>query len=44
VKALFEHLTKDVPLQSMDTGIVKVDETNVDEFLKRLEEGDKTVG
>ncbi len=44
VKALFEFLTKDVPLESLDTGILKVDETNVDEFLKRLEEGDPTVG
>jgi len=44
VKALFDYLTKDVPLESMDTGIVKVDKTNVDEYLKRLEEGDKTVG
>ncbi|NMC58660.1 MAG: sugar ABC transporter substrate-binding protein, partial [Candidatus Methanofastidiosa archaeon] len=44
VKALFEYLTKDVPLESLDTGILKVDETNVDEFLKRLEEGDPTVG
>ncbi|MEI6157137.1 MAG: sugar ABC transporter substrate-binding protein, partial [Atribacterota bacterium] len=44
VKALFDYLTKDVPLESMDTGIVKVDKTNVDEYLKRLEKGDKTVG
>jgi ABC-type sugar transport system substrate-binding protein len=44
VKALFEYLSKNKPLKSMNTGKVVVDKKNVEEYIKRLEKGDKTVG
>jgi simple sugar transport system substrate-binding protein/ribose transport system substrate-binding protein len=44
VMRLYEHLVEGESLDSVDTGILKVDDSNVDEYLKRLEEGDKTVG
>ncbi len=44
VKALFEHIMEGKPLESVDTGILKVDESNVEEYLERLDKGDKTVG
>jgi simple sugar transport system substrate-binding protein/ribose transport system substrate-binding protein len=44
VQKLYEYLTEGTPLESVDTGILRVDETNVEEYIKRLEEGDKTVG
>jgi len=44
VKALFEHIMYGTPLESVDTGILKVDEDNVKEYLERLDKGDKTVG
>lgn len=40
VKALYEYITKGVPLQSVDTGVLRVDETNVDEYLEKLEKGE----
>jgi len=44
VKALYEHLTEGTPLKDLNTGKVVVDESNVEEYIKRLEAGDKTVG
>ncbi len=44
VQKLYEYLTEGTPLESVDTGILRVDDTNVEEYIKRLEEGDKTVG
>jgi len=40
VKALYEHIVKGVPLQSVDTGVLRVDEKNVDEYLEKLEKGE----
>jgi len=40
VKALYEYIVKGVPLQSVDTGVLRVDETNVDEYLEKLEKGE----
>jgi simple sugar transport system substrate-binding protein len=44
VKALYMHLTEGTPLEDLNTGKVVVDESNVEEYIKRLEQGDKTVG
>jgi len=44
VKALYEFLMNGKPLKSLDTGAVKVDKSNVEDYIKRLEAGDKTVG
>ncbi len=44
VEQLFKHITEGAPLESVDTGILRVDDSNVDEYIKRLEEKDKTVG
>jgi simple sugar transport system substrate-binding protein/ribose transport system substrate-binding protein len=44
VKALVEHLTKGTPLKDLNTGKVVVDKKNVEGYIKRLEQGDKTVG
>lgn len=44
VEQLFKHITEGAALESVDTGILRVDETNVDEYIKKLEAGDKTVG
>ena len=40
VKAIYEFVVKGVPLQSVDTGVLRVDEKNVEEFLERLEKGE----
>lgn len=40
VKALYEYLTKKVPLKSVDTGILRVDSTNVDKYLQKLKNGE----
>jgi len=44
VEQLFKHVTEGAPLESVDTGILRVDQSNVEEYIKRLEAGDKTVG
>jgi simple sugar transport system substrate-binding protein len=44
VKAIYEFLINGKELKSLDTGAVKVDKSNVEEYIKRLEAGDKTVG
>ena len=44
VKALYEYLINGKPLKSLDTGAVRVDAKNVEDYIKRLEAGDKTVG
>lgn len=44
VKAIYELLINGKELKSLDTGAVKVDKSNVEEYIKRLEAGDKTVG
>jgi simple sugar transport system substrate-binding protein len=44
VEQLYEHIVNGAPLESVDTGILRVDETNAEEYIKRLEAGDKTVG
>ena len=44
VKALYEFLVNGKALKSLDTGAVKVDKSNVEEYIKKLEAGDKTVG
>jgi simple sugar transport system substrate-binding protein len=44
VKALVEHLLNNKPLKDLNTGKVVVDKKNVEEYIKRLEKGDKTVG
>jgi len=40
VKALYEFVVKGVPLQSVDTGVLRVDEKNVGEYLEKLEKGE----
>ena len=40
VKALYEFIVKGVPLQSVDTGVLRVDEKNVDEYLEKLAKGE----
>jgi len=40
VKAIYEFVVKGVPLQSVDTGVLRVDEKNVEEFLEKLEKGE----
>jgi len=40
VKALYEFIVKGVPLQSVDTGVLRVDEKNVEEYLEKLERGE----
>lgn len=40
VKALYEFIVKGVPLKSVDTGVLRVDEKNVDEYLEKLEKGE----
>ena len=45
MKALVEHLLNEAtPLKDLNTGKVVVDKKNVEEYIKRLEKGDKTVG
>jgi simple sugar transport system substrate-binding protein/ribose transport system substrate-binding protein len=40
VKALFNFITKKTPIKSVDTGILRVDEKNIDEFLQKLKNGE----
>ncbi|MCF7944520.1 MAG: sugar ABC transporter substrate-binding protein [Spirochaetia bacterium] len=40
VKNLYLHLSEGKELQSEDTGILRVDSTNVDEYLQKLENGE----
>lgn len=40
VKALYEYITAGKPLKSVDTGILKVDSSNVDEYLQKLKNGE----
>ncbi|WP_427365348.1 sugar ABC transporter substrate-binding protein [Candidatus Caldatribacterium saccharofermentans] len=40
VKALYEFIVEGVPLQSVDTGVLRVDEKNVEEYLEKLERGE----
>lgn len=40
VKALFEYITAGKPLESVDTGILQVDPTNVEEYLQKLKNGE----
>ena len=44
VKALVEYFRDGKPLESVDTGILRVDEKNIDEFMKRLDAKDETLG
>ncbi len=41
---LYENIVNGTALESVDTGILMVDDSNVEEYIKRLEAGDKTVG
>jgi simple sugar transport system substrate-binding protein len=40
VKALYEYLVNKKPLESVDTGILRVDEKNIDEYLDKLKKGE----
>ncbi len=40
VKALFEYITNKTPLKDMDTGILRVDSKNIDEYLDKLQKGE----
>lgn len=40
VRALYEYITEGKEIESVDTGILRVDETNVDEYLEKLENGE----
>ncbi len=40
VKALYEYLTSKKKLESVDTGILRVDSKNVEEYLQKLEKGE----
>jgi simple sugar transport system substrate-binding protein/ribose transport system substrate-binding protein len=40
VKSLFEHVTEGKTLESVDTGILRVDENNIDTWLEKLEAGE----
>ncbi|MEE8180188.1 MAG: sugar ABC transporter substrate-binding protein, partial [bacterium] len=40
VKAIFEYITKGVVLESSDTGVLRVDEKNIDEYIQKLEKGE----
>jgi len=40
VKAIFEYITKGVVLESGDTGVLRVDEKNIDEYIQKLEKGE----
>jgi len=40
VKALYEYLVNKKPLESVDTGILSVDEKNIDEYLHKLKKGE----
>jgi len=40
VKALYDYIVNGIPLESGDTGVLRVDETNIDEYIERLEKGE----
>jgi simple sugar transport system substrate-binding protein/ribose transport system substrate-binding protein len=40
VKALYEFITAGKPIESVDTGILQVDQTNIDEYLEKLKKGE----
>lgn len=40
VKALFEFITTGKAIESVDTGILQVDQTNIDEYLEKLKKGE----
>ena len=40
VKILYDFITKGIPLKNVDTGILRVDEKNIDEYMKKLAAGE----
>ena len=40
VKALYQHIVEQKKMESVDTGILRVDEKNVDTYLKKLKDGE----
>ena len=40
VKIMFDYLTNETPLKDVDTGILKVDSSNIDEYLQKLADGE----
>ena len=40
VKALYDYIVNKTPLESVDTGILQVDSSNIDEYLEKLENGE----
>ncbi|WP_428770531.1 sugar ABC transporter substrate-binding protein [Treponema sp. HNW] len=40
VKILYDFITNGTPLKSVDTGILRVDEKNIDEYMKKLVAGE----
>lgn len=40
VKALYDYLTTGKKFENIDTGILRVDEKNIDEYMKKLEAGE----
>jgi simple sugar transport system substrate-binding protein/ribose transport system substrate-binding protein len=40
VKALYEYIVNKAPIKSVDTGILRVDSTNIDEYLNKLKSGE----
>ena len=40
VKILYDFIMKGIPLKDVDTGILRVDEKNIDEYMKKLAAGE----
>ncbi len=40
VKALYDYIVNKKPIKSVDTGILRVDEKNIDEYLQKLKNGE----
>ena len=40
VKALYEYIVNHKPIKSVDTGILRVDEKNIDVYLQKLKNGE----